>query len=74
MPLTAGIAPVQKDTMSHRGYGRHLSIECICKVRAMREKAIEAAMVIASKAGQVVVAKLIDNDTHYQLRFGSRGG
>ena len=60
--------------MANCGDGRELFVTGVGKDRTFSQQEIQAGMVVASKAGQVVVAELVHDDGQHQLGASRTGG
>ena len=53
--------------MAYRGNGRKVVIVGVRKDRAFREQLRNAADITGAKPGEIVIAELVDNDSHHKL-------
>ena len=69
MPLSAGVAPVEKRAVPDRGDRGKVIQMGVGEHRALGQQAVQAAVVFVAEASQVIVAKLIDDNRQDQFGF-----
>jgi len=59
----------QEDAVSYRCDGWHLRVKRIGEIRTLSQKPVETAVVVLAKASQVIVPKLVYDDSDYEFRL-----